>query len=80
MTAVTSTPASSQPRIVEKAFGLPIVSDIYSYGRNYLTNFNCTDVIRNLPVTIDHQLTTRCGDYVVPDPFAAGLPPGIPPP
>ena len=32
MSAVSSTPVFSQPKVVEKVFSLPIVSDSYSYG------------------------------------------------
>ena len=38
MAAIDSVPAFSQPKVVEKAFLLPIVSDSYSYGKIALTN------------------------------------------
>ena len=38
MAAVSSSPAFSQPKVVEKVFGLPIVSDSYSYGKIVLLN------------------------------------------
>ena len=79
MTAVTSTPAFSHPKIVEKAFGLPIVSDTYSYGRNNFNNFSCTDFKGILIVTTNHSLA-RCRDRVVPDLVPPGLPPGLPAP
>ena len=39
MTANDSTPAFSQPKIVEKAFSLPIVLDTYSYGKMDSSDF-----------------------------------------
>ena len=61
MTAVNSTPAFSQPRIVEKAFGLPIVSDAYLYGVvtvSSLTSSLLSSPLASLPPVVSSQLAS----------------------
>ena len=42
MAAVSSSPAFTQPKVVEKIFSLPIVSDSYSYGKIVKINISCS--------------------------------------
>ena len=42
MAAVSSSPAFTQPKVVEKIFSLPIVSDSYSYGKIAKINISCS--------------------------------------
>ena len=52
MAAVDSFPAFTKPKVVEKAFSLPIVSDSYSYGKITLIGLNLSRVSHGIDFPI----------------------------